>query len=171
MTLQVPFEGFAKAAQTYASTKEVFLTSHPSGTVMTCANPEKSVHVVAVSKMPPDEARSALTKEGLEVRDGIWSEEGNVELNDDPLATAFVAAVSYHSNQSVPGVWVDAYPDQPNHVQVLRAMYEEFRQTGEVEDVTFEEFIRLSNPNVVVVSATELRSYLDSKATSSERPV
>jgi hypothetical protein len=165
MTLQVPFEGFAKAAQTYASTKAVFLTSHPSGTVMTCVNPERSVHVVAVSKLPLDEARTALAAEGLEVLEGIWTEDGNVDLEQDTLAAAYVAAVSYHSNQNVPGVWVDCYPDQPNHVQVLRAMYEEFRETGEVEDVTFEEFIRLSNPNVVVVSATELRSYLDAKAT------
>jgi hypothetical protein len=168
MTLQVPFEGFAKAAQSLADTKAAFFTHHASGTVVTCANPEKAIHIVAVSKLPCEEAKKLLEKEGLHVQEGIWTEEGNVDLEKDPLSTAFVAAVSYQSSEHVPGVWVDSYPDQPNHVQVLRTMYEEFRQNGEVDDVTFEEFIRLSNPNVVVVSASELRGYLETKLPSAE---
>ncbi len=45
-------------------------------------------------------------------------------------------------------------------MQVLKAMYEEFRATGELGDVAMEEFIRLANPNVVIISPNELLSYL-----------
>ncbi len=163
MTLQVPFEGFALAAQGVAGVKEVYVTGHPSGTIVTCADPAKGVHIVCVCPIKADEVKERLTKEGLTVNEGVWSEEGNISLEADPLSSAFVAAVSYVSNEHIPGVWVDAYPEQPNHVQVLKTMYEEFRQTGELDDVTFEEFIRLANPNVVVVSATALRGYLEAK--------
>ncbi len=164
MTLQVPFEDFARAVQQVAAVKEAFLTSHPSGCLITAANPATSAHVVSVSDLTLDAARASLEQAGLKVFEGIWSVDGDVELEQDPLTHAFVAAVSYASSQHVPGVWVDAYQELPNHVQVLRVMYDEFRETGELPDVSFEEFVRVSNPNVVLVSATQLRGYLADKA-------
>lgn len=164
MTLQVPFEDFARTAQKLAGVKEVFLSAHPAGALVTCANPKNGVHVVSVSHGSHDETAEALQKEGLETFSGVWAEDAEIRLEADPLTTVVVAAVSYVSSEHVPGVWVDAYAETPTHVQVLRSMFEEFRDTGEIEDISFEEFVRLSVPNVVVVSASQLRGYLDAKA-------
>jgi hypothetical protein len=67
-------------------------------------------------------------------------------------------------------VWMDAYQEEPNHVHVLQALYEEFRQTGEMSDVTIEDFIRNANPNVVVVSDTQLKGFIDAKQAANPVP-
>jgi len=36
-----------------------------------------------------------------------------------------------------PGIWIDAFPEAPSQMQVLRNMYEEFTETGEVSCVCF----------------------------------
>jgi hypothetical protein len=163
MTLQVPIDGFVNAVEHIAGIKEVFVLAHPSGSVVTCAAPTRNVHIVCVCHLKPDQTKERLTSQGLTVNEGIWSEDGQISIEADPLVSAYVAGVSYVSSEHMPGVWIDAYPEQPNHVQVLRAMYDEFRQTGELDEVTFEEFIRLSNPNVVVLSMAELRGFMEAK--------
>jgi hypothetical protein len=42
-------------------------------------------------------------------------------------------------------------------------MYEELRETGELSEVSFEEFVRLANANVVVVTPAQLRGYVMAK--------
>ena len=163
MTLQVPFEGFVKAVEHFASVREVFVTKHVSGCLVTAANPAKGVHISAVSDLPTESVRSNLSEAGLKVFDGVWSLDGELETQVDPLSTCHVAAVSYVSSNHVPGVWIDAYAEAPNHVHVLRMMYEEFRETGELPDVSIEEFVRLANPNVITVSAAQLRTFLEEK--------
>jgi hypothetical protein len=46
---------------------------------------------------------------------------------------------------------------------VLKAMYDEFRATGEVDEVPFEEFVQLANATVVIVSPVEIESFLKQK--------
>jgi hypothetical protein len=74
-----------------------------------------------------------------------------------------VAAVSYASGTNQPGVWVDAFEGPPTTVQVLRSVYEEFRKNGEMPEVSFEEFVRIANPNVAIVTPPELAAYLQAK--------
>ena len=49
---------------------------------------------------------------------------------------------------------------------VLRTMFDEFRDTGEMEHISFEEFLQLANPNVVILTPSELRSFMDQKSGS-----
>ncbi|HWD41333.1 MAG TPA: hypothetical protein VG944_20990 [Fimbriimonas sp.] len=163
MTLQVPFDSFAKTAKKVAKATEAYLSVHVGGTLITSADPATNAHVFTVSRLSRQEIEKRLKAEGIEALEGAWAEEGQISLDPDPIENAFVAAVSYQSAEHIPGVWVDAYREQPSHVQVLRAWYDEFRETGEVGDVSFEEFVRLSNPNVVVVSSADLRRYIAAK--------
>jgi hypothetical protein len=160
MTLQVPFDAFAETAKRVADVNEAFVMSRGKGCVISCANPAKSVHIVSASPRPADEIKAELGK-AMTVTDGIWTEDPSFDLEADPITSAHVAAVAYESTEHVPGMWIDVFADHPTHVQVLRSMYDEFRQTGEVSDVSFEEFIRQSNPNVVVVTPAQLRGFLD----------
>jgi len=160
MTLQVPYDTFAERAKHVAGASEVFVIAHGTGSLVSCANPAKGIHIVASSSQPVDKVKAELSQ-ALTVLDGIWTEDPTFEIETDPISRAHVVAVAYHSTNHVPGVWVDAFPDHPTHVQVLKSMYDEFRQTGEVEDISFEEFVRLSNPNVVVVPPAQLRGFLD----------
>ncbi|MBI3720930.1 MAG: hypothetical protein HY248_00125, partial [Fimbriimonas ginsengisoli] len=56
------------------------------------------------------------------------------------------------------------YEDPPTQLQVLRTLYDEFRETGEVGDVSFDAFVRMAQPNVLILSLAELREFLRSKA-------
>jgi hypothetical protein len=71
----------------------------------------------------------------------------------------YVGGISYRTDGESPGIWIDAYRQQPTHAHVLRSMYAELTDTGEMPSVSFEEFVRLANPTVVVSSPTELKAF------------
>ncbi|HLK13724.1 MAG TPA: hypothetical protein VKT78_02880 [Fimbriimonadaceae bacterium] len=161
MTLRVPYSDFAPAATRF-EVREAYLIAKNGHTEISSVMKTTGRILFSRTETPLEEVREDLTKKGLHVFDGAWS----IEPPEDELRAGserFVAAVSYVSGESTPGVWVDAYPWQPTQVQVLRALYDEFRDTGEVGEVPFEEFIRLASPNVVIVSPSELEGYLESK--------
>jgi len=163
VTLQVPFEQFAKTAERLTGAKVAFLSRHPGGTLATAAKPEARTIVASLTTLELRPAREALTKAGLEVLEGVWSFDGQVEMEANPLHSVHIAAVAYQSAEAKPGLWVDAYATLPTEVFVLRAMYEEFTSTGQMDEVAFEEFMRLANPNVVILTPAELSGFLKQK--------
>lgn len=164
MTLQVPFEQFAAAAKRVLNVREAYVTRHANGSLVTSCSANSTTVVAALASTTPEETKAALAKKGLEVYDGAWSAEGLVDLGDACLSEAHIAAVAYDSSDGRPGIWIDAYESTPTPAQVLKTMYEEFRGTGETSDVSFEEFVRLANANVVLVSPSQLRGFLQEKA-------
>jgi hypothetical protein len=162
MTLQVPFEEVAAAAKRY-EIKELYLNVADGIGRVSGFNPELSVLVYARTEKPESEIRTAIETASCQLFKGSWSEKPLSEEEDGDM---YVAAVSYQSGEHTPGVWMDAYRGQPTHVQVLEAIYNEFRQTGELSEVTIEEFINGANPNVVVSSMSQLKGFIETK----ERP-
>jgi len=161
MTLRVPYSDFAAAATRF-EVREAYILPKRGGTDITSVAKASGHILFSRSEFPLEQVREELTRKGLHVFNGAWS------LDPPDEATArcedtFIAAVSYVSSESMPGIWVDAYPWQPTQVQVLRALYDEFRDTGEVGEVPFEEFIRLASPNVVIVSPLEIDGFAESK--------
>jgi hypothetical protein len=164
MTLNVPFDQFAKTALRMTQAKDVFVSGHGSGSLVTAADPEKSLLVISYTDLVVAVAKDRLSKAGLDPHDGIWKLTDEVVTEEMASAHVYIAAVAYKSGETMPGVWVDAHATLPTQIQVLRAMFDEFRQTGELPDVSFEEFVRLSEPNVVIVAPNELQSFLDKKS-------
>ncbi len=162
MTLQVPFVSFTATAAKLVGGSPVFVAPNAGGTLVTAADPAWAIVVAALAPSPPDAVRSELEAAGLEVLEGAWTLREPSELAT--ATEAFVAAVAYQSAEYRPGVWIDAYPTLPTQVQVLRGMYDEMRQTGELSEVSFEEFVRLANPTVVILSPSDLRSFLSQKS-------
>jgi hypothetical protein len=162
VTLRVPFESFAAVVERVLGVRDAFVVRHPAGCLVTAADPARLATVASVAETGPEETRAALAQLGFEVFEGQWSmtDPGDLECEG---ADPYVAAVGYASGEGQAGVWVDAYPSLPTTVHVLRTMYDEFRETGELGDVPFEEFVRLAHPNVVIVSPSDLRSYLSDK--------
>jgi len=164
MTLQVPFEQFVQASRRILGAREAFVTSHGSGSLVTCSTSTSRTVVAAITPINPDAARAQLKLAGFETFDGAWSAEGLTDLGECAPNEAFITAVGYISADGRPGVWIDAYTELPSQVQVLRGMFEEFRDTGETADVSFEEFVRLANANVVIVSPSQIKSFLAGKS-------
>lgn len=160
MTLRVEFDQFASTVSRMLGAAPAFITRHSRGTVVTAADPSKNVRVQSRSPLGPDKARDALAAAGLEVLDGEWV------LPDDQDAEAegvYVVGIAYASGEGRSGLWMDATRDAITPAEAVRAMYDEMRENGEVADVTFEDFVRAANPNVVVLSPYDLKHFLASK--------
>jgi hypothetical protein len=160
MTLQVPFEDFLATARRFEMT-EAYARREDANFLVSACNPRLGVVLQSMSAKNFSEVKKALEGENMALYRGGWCQETlNSEVGE---AQIYVAAVSYQTSEPTPGIWVDAYPHEPNHVQVLQAIYEEFRHTGEMPEVTIEEFIRNANPSVVVVAESALRQYVEAK--------
>lgn len=163
MVLQVPFDDFARACQNLVETKSVFLKRSPGGSVVTAADPAKGFLLASVTPFPVATAGDLLSQQGFEVFRGQWSAEGELDLAGPEADQAYIGAVAYRTTSHKPGLWIEAFPHEPTEVQVLRAMFDEFRGNGEVEEITFEEFLRELEVNVVVLTPGQVQRFLEGR--------
>jgi hypothetical protein len=163
MTLQVSFEDFVETAKRLLQVEEAYVAVRDAGTLVTSANPDKSMILAALTPLHLEEATSALKEKKVKVFNGTWLNPEEVLAPYLAADQTFIAAVAYRSSGDKAGVWVDAYPSLPTQVSVLKAMYEEFKSTGEMNGATFEEFVQLANPNVVIISPANIESFLRQK--------
>lgn len=163
LTLRVPFDQFSETVRRVVGTNEAYIAPIESGCVCTAFEISKRVRVLAKESGPAQAAKEKLEKSGMKIRPGYWA-EGEEDVPEPLPAVPFVAAVSYQATNHQPGVWVDAYETLPTVAQVLRSIYDEFTDTGELNEVSFEEFVRLSHPNVVIVTPSELASFVAAKS-------
>ncbi|RYG45712.1 hypothetical protein EON79_11945 [bacterium] len=158
MTLQVPFAHFAETVRRHEAA-HVYLAPYGDGALATASFAGGILAALASGR--PEDAREALLADGLTVYEGQW--EANLTMVGSSSAPLWIAAVVYPSSEGKPGVWIDAYETAPTEAQVLRAMYDEFVTTGQTEDIGFDPFLRLVNPNVVVVAPDALMGYAKAK--------
>lgn len=162
MTLQVPFEQFAAAVRRYCAGAPVFVAPSGRATLATAADPGSKVVVACVDHRDIGRTREALKTQGFDVLDGTWTHAANSAAHPE-LDALYVAAVAYKSKDEVPGVWVDAYTELPTQAVVLKAFYDDFKTMGALGEVSFEEFVRLSTPNVVITTPEQLAGFASTK--------
>ncbi len=162
MTLRVPFDLFSETVRRVVGTDEAYVVSTANGCICTAFNTEKRVRVLTKESGPSSAAKEKLEKSGMKIRQGYWA-EGEEDVPEPAPNVPYVAAVSYEATNHQTGVWVDAYDTLPTAAQILRAMFDEFSNTGELQEVSFEEFVRLAKPNVVIVTPSELTSFATAK--------
>lgn len=162
MTLRVPFEQFSETVRRVVGTDEAYVVPTENGCICTAFDVAKRVRVLTKESGPAKAVKEKLEKSGMKIRPGYWA-EGDEDVPEPAPPIPFVAAVSYDATNHHPGVWIDAYDTLPTAAQVLRAMFDEFSDTGELQEVSFEEFVRLAKPNVVIVTPSELVSYAIAK--------
>ena len=75
----------------------------------------------------------------------------------------FLGAVSYRANKERTGVWLEAYPELPTETRVLQDLYEEFKESGELEDISFDQFEAGAQATVVVLSPDQIETFLTTK--------
>ena len=163
MTLQVSFDQFAETVKRLLNQQEAFVTAHNSGTLVTAAKAEKSMVVASISSEDVEATTQKLKESDMAVYSGTWLTPEELMAPATAQRDVFIAAVAYRSGADKPGLWVDAYTNLPSQIAVLRAMYDEFRETGEVDDVTFEEFVQIAGANVVVLTPTDIDGFIRQK--------
>lgn len=161
MVLTVPYEEFPAAGKRLGI-HDVFVYEHGGHTHLTGADPHKSVLIASKTPASVEEVREHLKSAGFDVFSGQWSDQ-EASANGARNGEAYVAAVAYRSRESIPGLWMDAFPTVPTPQIVLRAMYDEFKENHEIGNATYEDFLSSAKPNVVILSPGEIETYLASK--------
>jgi hypothetical protein len=164
MVLQVSFDEFAATVKRVGEDSTEAYLSATEGFALATAHSDGQV-VAALTHLSVDEAKAKLEKDGLRVFSGRWTDDLVLEAEGDPPLEPFVVGVAYRTDAGPPGLWIDAFEEQPTQVQALKAMYTELSETGEMAEVSFEEFIRLSDANVVIVTPADLRGFISQKKT------
>ena len=159
MTLRVPFDGFVEAVRRNLSTHDAYVHSDNARVIVSAGQGDKKMVVVASAQMTVEEAKNQLHGEGLHVFEGLWSIGDDLELMEMP----YLGAVSYRANKEKTGVWLEAYPELPSETRVLQDLYEEFRESGELGDINFDQFEVSSQASVVLLSPNQLESFLTAK--------
>lgn len=157
--LQVPLERFPAEVRSRTGRALAYVSPGGLGALATASGDGATI-VSCTAPMSVDALSAHLAKMGIETRPGHWRASDAVGEAGEQRAPAYVVAVGYRSGESKPGVWVNSYPSEPTAAEVLRDLYDEFVENGEVGDVSFEEFLRFSHPNVIVVSPSEIDRYL-----------
>jgi hypothetical protein len=165
MILHVEFDQFLPTVKRMLDSKDIYLRLHGGTAVLTAASPAKPIVVASAVNGELGQIRQRVENEGFTVYDGEWTDAGEGASDRLGDRQAYIAAVAYQSRERVPGLWLDAYPTAPAQGVVLRAFYDELLQNGEIPEVSFEEFIRLANPNIVIIGPSEIQSYLADKDT------
>lgn len=158
MVLSIAFDHFTAIGQKLQVCPSVCVRPYGTGAIVTGANPATGVIISSIVRQSLSEVKDILKSDKWDVVDGQWSTEA-VELQEQTTSELTVGAVAYNSRDTKPGLWVDAFTEPQNQTQVLRAMYDELTENGELGDVSFEEFIRLANPNVVILSPSDMARF------------
>lgn len=153
-------ENFADAVDRFVGRRLAALSKRPDGVVATAAAPEKHTVVAAGSSRPMAEVEEFLKGAGFDVVPGEWRDGDSFNLDPSSGSSSYVAAVAYRSREEMPGLWMDAFPHEPTTGEVLKALYDDFAATGDLEDVPFEEFIRVAHPNVVILSPDDVAKFV-----------
>ena len=164
MVLQVAFEDFGPAVhRVFGGKVDAYICQNIDHVVATAGKSGDETIVVSTTDQSEEDAKAALVGQGLKVFLGRWTDDLILADLESGSRTMYIAGVGFKAVSGAPGIWIDAFPVLPTQVQVLKAMYEELSQTGEMAEVSFEEFVRLAEANVVIASPSDLKSYLANK--------
>lgn len=159
MTLRVPFEGFAEAVRRSLSTHDAYVHTDNARIIVSAGQGDRKMVVISSVQMPMEEVRTTLHAEGFHVYEGLWSIGDDLELLEMP----FIGAVSYRANKEKTGIWIEAYPEAPTEARVLLDLYEEFKHSGEIGEISFTEFEAAAQASVVVLSPDQIENFFTSK--------
>jgi hypothetical protein len=170
VTLHVPFNDFVPTVKRVLGVSDVYLRPLAGGVLLTAAQADLNIVVMSRSSMSVTATEDLLERNGVAVWPGFWGDaELAAELSEEVADTIrpFIAAIAYRSDEDRPGLWVDAFESEPTAVQAIEAMYHEFLATGQVEEISFENFIERVKANVVVLSPEEQVAFALAKRTDS----
>ncbi|MBV6458489.1 MAG: hypothetical protein HONBIEJF_01617 [Fimbriimonadaceae bacterium] len=163
MTLQVPFRNFISAVSRHLERPLVYLHRDGATTTVSAADPGRGVVVTSTTDESLSKIKERLDHEGFSVSDGQWT-EGHALQSEEERQETYIGAVAYRTRDESPGLWLDAFPSEPTPAIVLQAIYSEFETHGEMGEVSFEEFLRLAKPTVVIVSPEQVAAFLRQRA-------
>lgn len=158
MVLEVEFIDFATEAKERFAKPVAYLADTSTGLQVTAGDSATEFILFARSSLSRDAAKAALEKEKITVRHGAWIGEEEMALHAQ-LLDSHVAAVAYKSSEDRPGLWVEAFANEPTHNDVLSRIFTEFQGAGLTGKFELDDFIRIADPTIVILSPEQLRAF------------
>ena len=151
MTLTVPFEQFVSEVKSRLPKQPVYLRWKSGRLFASSADPKLPLAIISTGALSLREAEKVMSDAGLEVRAGAW---GTGEPEDE--TPFWLGVVAYKSDEEKPGLWVEAFQQEPVPTFVVETMLEEFHRHGIVTDMTLEAFTAQAYLNTMVFAPEEL---------------
>ncbi|MBL8059682.1 MAG: hypothetical protein JNK63_03075 [Chthonomonas sp.] len=161
MVLRVAPENFAAEVNGRLKVKEVYAIASGRHTVVTAGDSSGGLIIEAKFRSTLAKTLDALEKADLKVRPGSWCAG---ESDETIEVTPYVVAIAYRSEEQTPGLWLDADIHEISIAEALKRMYDEFRDNGEIKEVSFDEFVRVIRPNVMIIPPHQIHSWADEKS-------
>lgn len=92
------------------------------------------------------------------MRRGAWIGEEAIAIHAN-FFDCHVAGVAYRSDSRNPGLWMEAFDNEPTQLDVLRQFYREFQEAGFGENLDLDSFMRAVDPTVVILSPESIRTF------------
>lgn len=162
MVLKVEIDRFAEEMKSRLGTDECYVAAWGAGALATAGMPDKQLILASLSTHSVDKLTKELSGKGLKVQAGHWALTVE-DLIEAHAKVPYIGAVAYKSKDQKPGVWVDAYAEEPTPGEVLMAIYNEFQETGDLSDISFEDFMKAAHPNVVIVTPEQIGRFVQQK--------
>lgn len=160
MVLRVAPENFAAEVNNRLKVKDVYVVASGRHTLATAG--DSSINLIIEAKFRSSLAKTldALEQASLSVKPGSWCTGERDETLEE---TPYMVAVAYRSEELTPGLWLDSDTHEISTAEALKRMYDEFRDNGEIKEVSFDEFVRVIRPNVIIISPHQIHSWADEK--------
>ncbi|MFZ4507352.1 MAG: hypothetical protein ACOYON_06615 [Fimbriimonas sp.] len=158
MVLRVALEDFPAEAERHCGKVGVYVVANGTGSIASAAHPSEDRRVESFSSRGADEVRALLRAAGCAVGSGRWL--GDSEANSTEAEHEFhLVAIAYVAAGSSPGLWVEVFPDAVADEHAIRTMHQEFVDTGEIPDISFNQFLDVAKPTVVSLSHEQILEF------------
>ena len=141
------------------STHDVYVHTDNARIIVSAGQGDKKLVVISSTNLPIEDVRSQLHGDGYHVYDGLWSIGDDLELLEMP----YIGAVSYRANREKTAIWIEAYPDKPTDAKVLVDLFDEFKASGEIGDITFDQFEASAQASVLIMSPSQIENLFTTK--------
>lgn len=156
MVLQVDLEQFSDELQFQRFLPICYVSVQDQYICVQAIDSERKNIIQVLTSKKIEEVKHYLQQNNLTIREGAWGGCNQELRNQYSHKNLYVAAISYFSCESKPGLWIHTYQEEPTPAEVLKKIYDEFKEAGEIANTHFEEFLRLACPNVLILSQEQL---------------
>ncbi|MBS1717038.1 MAG: hypothetical protein JSS72_04835 [Armatimonadetes bacterium] len=159
MTLNVSFSDFSQTIQRELKNPRVYVAYSGRTALITAADASNDLVVCAETHESREVVEKKLKEAKVEFFNGSW-----LPLPEPRGTEPYVAAIAYRSGEDRPGLWLEAFPEAPTEVDVIKAFMDEMKATGEMPDATMDDFVKMASPNVIVLSPAEVQAFAQNRA-------
>ncbi len=138
--------------------KDVFYQQKGDRLVLTINGKKKDCVVRCNTGFNLQEIEIEFADLGFRLRKGRWFYADEVKGVD---LGYWLTVISYPTTKDTPGIWVDMSYEKPTTQKALKKMYEEFVHSGDLSEISFDDFNSHPGFHVMFLPSSALKRLLE----------